>query len=222
MDEGIYVSGEIRLESFVDAMFGENAYVVWKSAPGPCWIIDPGLPPSAQQIIAHIQENDLTPAALILTHGHMDHIAGVPKIREAFPEIPVFIAEDAKPALMDPNENLSAGYGLPVVIGDIETHDLPHGSELSLDGTEWLLLDTSGHAPGSRSLYCEEAEAVIVGDALFQQSIGRTDFPHSDGDALIRNIKERLLTLPDDTRVYSGHGPVTKIGDEKQFNPFLQ
>ena len=82
--------------------------------------------------------------------------------------------------------------------------------------------DTSGHAPGSRSLYCSQAGIVIVGDALFYRSIGRTDFHHASHAGLIRNIRQNLLSLPDETKVYSGHGPVTTIGAERRSNPFLQ
>ena len=212
----------IHIATFVDGQFGQNGLVVSVGDAGPCWIIDPGFPPSPPRMIAHIAEKQLKPAALVLTHAHLDHIAGVAEIREEYPELPIYIANDAKPGLTDPNENGSAAFGFPITVGEFETHDLPHGSEIELGETEWLLLDTSGHAPGSRSLYCEEAGIVFVGDALFQGSIGRTDFANSNHDELIRNIKERLLTLPDETKVYSGHGPATTIGAEKQFNPFLQ
>lgn len=213
---------DLHIATFVDGQFGENGFVLSIGEAGPCWIIDPGFAPSPARMIAHIHDKQLKPAALILTHGHLDHIKGVPEIREAFPELPVYIAAAAKPALTDPNENGSAAFGFPIDVGAFDTIDLPHGTELKLGESEWLLLDTSGHAPGSRSLYCEELGLVFVGDALFQGSIGRTDFANSNHDELIRNIKERLLTLPEETRVFSGHGPITTIGDEKQFNPFLQ
>ena len=212
----------MQIDTFTDLQFGENAYVVWHGNQGPCWIIDPGFPPTPEQILAHVQERELHPEALILTHGHLDHIAGVPDILKAFDGLPVHMANAAKEALTNPEENLSAGYGMPIVIGDVETVDLVPGQNLSLDETTWQVFDTSGHAPGSRSLYCEDAGIVIVGDALFQSSIGRTDFHHSDHAEFIRNIKEKLLTLPDETKVHSGHGPVTTIGDEKRSNPFLQ
>ncbi len=213
---------DIHIATFIDGQFAENGFVVSVGKTDTAWIIDPGFAPSPARMIAHVAAKNLKPAALVLTHGHLDHINGVPDIREAFPEIPVYIAEAARPALTDPEENGSAKYGFPINVGEFDTIDLPHGGELKLGDTEWLLLDTSGHAPGSRSLYCEEAGIVFVGDALFQQAIGRTDFAYSNHNELIRNIKERLFTLPDETRVYSGHGPVTTIGDEKQFNPFLQ
>lgn len=215
-------SQKIHITTVVDQNFGENAYVVWLRDEGPCWIIDPGLPPAPVKILAHIEKHKLRPQALLLTHGHLDHIGGMPLIMESLPDLPIHIAIDAKPALTDPGENLSQGYGVPLVVGDFETIDLPAGGDLTLDGATWRVLETSGHAPGSRSFYCEKAGLVIVGDALFQGSIGRVDFHHSNGPQLIANIRDNLLTLPDETIVYSGHGPTTTIGIERQTNPFLQ
>jgi glyoxylase-like metal-dependent hydrolase (beta-lactamase superfamily II) len=212
----------VQIAAFIDQQFGENAYVVWCRDQGPCWIIDPGLPPSVQQIQTHVEQHGLIPHALILTHGHLDHIAGVPPIMKAFPTLPVHMADAARIALTDPNENLSAGYGLPIVVGSLDTIDLAPGAELVLDESRWTVLETSGHSPGGRSLHCREAGMVIVGDALFQGSIGRTDFHHSDHAAFIRNIKANLLSLPGETIVYSGHGPTTTIRVEKASNPFLQ
>ena len=216
------MSASIHIATFVDFQFGENSFVVAIPDTQHCWIIDPGFAPSPERIIRHVEEKGLKPDAMILTHGHLDHIAGVPDIMEAFPDLPIYMAAAATPALTDPNENGSAAFGMPLDVGDHATIDMPHGCELKLGDTEWLALDTSGHAPGSRSLYCEEVGVVFVGDALFQQSIGRTDFANSNHDELIRNIRERLLTLPEETRVFSGHGAITTIGDEKQYNPFLR
>ena len=210
---------DVRIEAVTEPSFGENAYVV--SSGGACWIIDPGLPPSADQILEYIKDERLKPVAIILTHGHADHIAGVPQILEAFPSLPVHISAEAQPALTQPRENLSSDLGLPLRVDVAKILELPAPSELRLSQSTWQVFDTSGHAPGSRSLYCADAGAVIVGDALFHSSIGRTDFPHSDHDTLIRNIHEKLFTLPDETRVYSGHGPVTTIGRERKHNPFL-
>lgn len=213
---------DIQIACFVEPSFGENAYVVSRRDRGPCWIIDPGLPPSAAQIIDHVRQRGLTPDSVVLTHGHADHIAGVPEVLSAFPDIPVRISIEARPALTNPTDNLSSDLGLPIRMDVTKILDLPAGAPLDLDGSTWHVLDTSGHAPGSRGLYCAAAGIVIVGDALFHGSIGRTDFHHSDHDTLIRNIKEWLFALPDETKVYSGHGPVTTIGRERGHNPFLQ
>ncbi len=216
------MSSSIHIECLVEPNYGENALVISHTEKGPCWIVDPGLPNSAEQIADTIARDELQPVAVLITHGHLDHIAGLLELREKLGEIPVYVAKEERAALTDPKENMSAGVGVPIVVGDIETHDLAPGSEMKLEGVTWQLLDTSGHSPGGRSFYCADAGVVIVGDALFQGSIGRVDFHHSNPDQLLSNIHEHLLTLPGETLVYCGHGPTTTIGEEKQHNMFLQ
>lgn len=212
----------VQIAQFVEPSFGENAYVLWVAAKGPCWIVDPGPPPSAKEVLEHIGELGLKPEAILCTHGHVDHITGIPDVLAAHESLPVYIADEEKAALTEPEENLSVNLGLAFSTGVTVSRDLPADSELTLDGTTWRILDTSGHSPGGRSFYCAAAKTVITGDALFQLSIGRTDFPHSEHDRLIRNIQEQLLTLPAETKVLSGHGPATTIGAEKRSNPFIQ
>ena len=204
-----------------EPMFAENCYTLYLRDGGPCWIIDPGLPPQAEQIIAFVRRHDLKPQAVLLTHAHGDHIAGVDDVRTALGPMPLYLARSEWPMLGDPKENLSVNIGMPLTVGDDDLHDLPDGATLELDGSTWQVLDTSGHSPGGRSFYCAEQSLVVVGDALFAGSVGRVDFPHSDGQLLIENLRTRLMALPDETRVLSGHGPETTIGHERRTNLYL-
>ncbi len=211
----------VRIETFIEPTFQENGYVVYCRTGGSCWVLDPGLPPQAEKIVDFITAHRLSVEAIILTHGHGDHIAGVPTVRRARPGVPVWIGQGDAHMLADPTENLSASFGVPLAIGAEPDPHLVPDRTLSLCGSAWRVLDTSGHTPGSRSLYCEQAEVVIVGDALFAGSIGRTDLPHSDPDRLVAGIRRHLLSLPSPTRVLAGHGPPTTIGFERKWNPFV-
>ena len=204
-----------------DPVYVENGYTIYRRDGGPCWIIDPGLPRQAEEILAFMGEHRLHPQAIVLTHAHADHIAGIDEIRESVGNIPVYLAKAEWPALTDPMENLSGFTGVGLVTQVTDPLDLPSGETIDLDGTRWRVLDTSGHSPGGRTLYCPELGIAFVGDALFAGSVGRTDFPHSDGRRLIRNIRQQLFTLPDTTRVLSGHGPETTIGHERTTNPYV-
>jgi glyoxylase-like metal-dependent hydrolase (beta-lactamase superfamily II) len=211
----------VQIDVTTDPFFGENAYTVYRDGSAACWIVDPGLPPHAEQIVQLVRQHALRPEAIVLTHAHGDHIAGIDDVRAELGALPVYLAQQEWPALSNPSENLSylGGFGITAQVEDVR--DLPPGQTLELDGLRWRVLDTSGHSPGGRSLYCPEAKLVLVGDALFAGSIGRVDFHHSDEKRLLRNIRENLLALPDETRVLAGHGEETTIGRERGTNPFL-
>jgi len=204
-----------------DPTYVENGYTVCLRDGGPCWIIDPGFPPQGRQILEHIERHSLVPQAIVLTHAHADHIGGLDKVRSSLAPLPVYLAKEEWAALTDPMENLSGLFGPGFATEVTDPDDLPAGGELELDGTKWRVLDTSGHSPGGRTLHCAELGIAFVGDALFAGSVGRVDFPHSDGRRLMRNIHDQLMLLPDDTRVLSGHGPQTTIGHERKTNPFI-
>lgn len=212
------------IEGFALGLYGTNCYVV--TGPGhaaaserPAWIVDAGLDP--QELIASVRGRGLRPELLVLTHAHLDHIAGVGEVRRAFPGIQILVHEAEEAWLNDPLLNLSAMTGEPVTAPGPD-RTLREGDVLELGGQAWAVLHTPGHSPGGISLYNAAAGIVIAGDALFAGSIGRTDFPGSDPRTLADSIRRKLYTLPDETIVYPGHGPPTTIGREKRSNPFVR
>lgn len=194
--------------------FFENCYIVADENSKEAWIIDPGA--EAGRIKSEVKRAGVKPVKILLTHAHGDHIAAVDEIR-GFYKIPVFIHEKDHPLLVSPEENLSAAFGMPIAARPAEGF-LAEGDRLELGGLNFHVIETPGHTPGGITLFGEGT--AFTGDALFAGSIGRYDFPHSDGKILFQSLK-RLLELPDETAVYSGHGPATTIGQERETNPFL-
>ncbi|MHC4442803.1 MAG: MBL fold metallo-hydrolase [Planctomycetota bacterium] len=218
------MSDLLDIETFMEPNFGENAFVVSTAGERERtvgWVFDPSFPPQVNELLKYVSENGITIEKIILTHGHADHIAGLDKAHQAHPQARVLIGAPDRAMLADANKNLSAPFGMSITLSTQADGDLEPGMKLSLGQTTWQVLDTAGHSPGGRSLYCASAKLVIVGDALFAGSVGRTDFPGSNHNQLISNIRNHLLTLPDETAVYAGHGPVTFVGNERKSNPFL-
>lgn len=208
--------------------FETNCYVLRSSRDATeCLIIDTGL--DVGPLMTFLDQHKLMPAALVITHGHIDHIAGVDALREKFPMIATYIHElDAK-LLTDTVGNLSFmmdSTSSPQASGSFSTEKadclVEEGDEIDRAGIKLRVIHTPGHTPGGICLYAEQNGVVFVGDTLFADSVGRTDFPGSDMRQLIEGIKQKLLVLPDATIVYPGHGPQTTIGREKTGNPFLQ
>lgn len=213
--------GNLSIATTVEPSFQENAFLLWTGNSPDAWVIDPGLPPQADQLAQLIRERELTLRAILLTHCHGDHLAGVSGMLDEFPDAQLWSPRDESHMLGDPNANLSAGFGIGVTAPDAHRL-LDAGDQLTLGEIGWKVLDVGGHSPGGLAYYAAEAGVVIVGDALFAGSIGRYDFPGSDGRRLLDNIRRNLLTLPSSTIVYAGHGPATTIGTERQTNPCLQ
>ena len=202
------------------APFGENSYVVGAPDGRSCVVVDPGFEPEA--IVAWIEERGLEPAAILLTHGHSDHIAGTAALRERWPGLEIMIGRHDAPTLGDPVGNLSAPFGRPLVSPPADRL-LDDGQLLSVAGLEFLVREIPGHSRGHVVFILQGCEppAVFGGDVLFQGSIGRTDFPDGDFAALAAGIRGRLYTLPDATLVLPGHGPPTTVGRERRHNPFV-
>jgi hydroxyacylglutathione hydrolase len=189
------------------------------TSPRACWIIDAGFDP--QPMLEYIAARRLDPQAVLLTHAHVDHIAGLAEIHAAFPRIPILIHRDEAAFLTDPQLNLSAWLAEPIV-APAATGFLEPAATIALAGHAFEIRHTPGHSPGGVTLCNVDAGVAIVGDALFAGSIGRTDFPTSDHPALIAAIHAQLMSLPDTVRVLPGHGPETTIGRERRSNPFLR
>ncbi len=210
---------KLRIHTFTLGDFQTNCFVVRLDGEPACWIIDAGFNPGS--MLTFIERESLTPQALILTHAHCDHIAGAEQVHARWPQLPVMIHRSEATFLRDPMLNLSALLGDPIEAPGA-TDYLQHGSVLELGVIAFEVRHTPGHSPGGVTLYCEKAGVAIVGDTLFAGSIGRYDFPTSDGQQLIASIREQLLTLPDETVIHPGHGPASTIGQERRENPFLQ
>lgn len=211
-----------HIECFVLGPWQTNCYIVTntQNASKNCWIVDAGFDP--EPMLNFINTRELKPVRLIFTHAHVDHIGGAQKIIDMLDyKISIAIHKAEVDFLTDPSLNLSAFLENPV-IAPAATEQLDDGAELELDGSFWKIIHTPGHSPGGITLYHQESAQALVGDTLFAGSIGRYDFPTSNGATLAYSIKERLLTLPDNTTIYPGHGTASTIGHERTTNPFLQ
>ncbi|HZW08723.1 MAG TPA: MBL fold metallo-hydrolase [Phycisphaerales bacterium] len=209
----------VRCRGFALGMWETNCFVLWVEGSPACWIVDAGFEPDP--LVEFARREGLSPEALVLTHAHVDHIAGVSAVRAAFPGLPVWIHGAEAAWLASPMLNLSEAAGVPLTAPGPDA-TLEHGQELDLAGSRWRVLHTPGHSPGGVALYCEGGALLLGGDALFAGSVGRTDLPGGDFETLAASIRTRLYTLPDETRVLPGHGPPTTIGREKRANPFVK
>ncbi|NLI71691.1 MAG: MBL fold metallo-hydrolase [Bacteroidales bacterium] len=201
--------------------FQQNTLLVWDETKEAV-IIDAGMlfKQEKQQIKQFIEDNQLKLVRVLNTHLHLDHQFGNKFLFDTYGIMPEVGKDDE--FLLDSMPFIIQKWGLPYSdvsqpIGNYITDN----QEIKFGNTTFVALHTPGHSPGSYSFYCKEAGIVFVGDVLFKGSIGRTDLEKGDHVTLIRSIKNRLFTLPDETIVYNGHGPTTTIGEEKQFNPFL-
>lgn len=195
-----------------------NAYILANSNK-ECVIFDPG--GDGQKLNTVIRQQGLTPVAILLTHAHFDHIGAIDDVLANW-NIPVYIHEKEKNWLKDATLN-GSGFFIPgqEITSKVNPSILPREGEFSVDSFTFGLYFTPGHSPGSVSYYCKELGVVFSGDALFQGSIGRTDLPGGSHEQLLSSIHQKLLTLPEETIVLSGHGPETTIEVEMDSNPFL-
>ena len=218
------------VRGFPAGSFGTNCYVVAASAGSECVVVDPGQD-AVQGVEDLLREHRLKPVAVLLTHGHIDHMWSVVPVCGAH-DVPAYVHPADRALLSDPGRGLSLGVGQQLFGGLVFTEpddvvELPTGGPLELAGLRFTVDLAPGHTPGSIMfrLPGDEAAAeplLIAGDVLFAGSIGRTDLPGGDHAAMLRSLATAVLPLADDTVVLPGHGPATTIGHERATNPYLR
>ncbi len=193
-----------------------NCYFLINEDTKEVLIVDPA--DRAQKIIEWINSEGLKPVAILLTHGHFDHIMGVQGVKKEY-GIPIYASKDEVEVLANPQINVSTMMGAYLSMKADELFS--DGDVLELAGMKLKVISTPGHTIGSVCFYMEEEKVLISGDTLFEASVGRSDFPTGSSRQLIESIKTRLFVLPDDTDVFPGHGGTTNIAYEKAHNPFI-
>lgn len=193
-----------------------NCYLVVCETTRKAVVVDPGW--NAPAILSAVDSLRATVELILVTHAHFDHIGALADVVDAT-KAPAAMHPLDVPLLRDGGG--ARRWGIPMRPAPDPDRPLEHGQALEVGTLRFETRFAPGHTPGHVVFYVESEKAVFGGDVLFQGSIGRTDFPGGDFDTLIRSIRDQLLTLPDETVVYSGHGPPTTIGDERRFNPFL-
>ena len=213
----------LNIQKFVFNPYQENTYVV-SDETGECVIIDCGAMFDNEQLALqeYIIENQLTPVELLCTHGHFDHCVGIGMVYEQYGLQPLIHSKDAD-LLEGLSEQAMHFLGMeydqevPPIGKFIDENDV-----ITFGSHRLSVLHTPGHTPGSILFYCQEEHCVFSGDTLFQMSIGRTDFPGGSYQEMMDSLRNVIIPLPEETVVWSGHGPKTTIGKEKQYNPFLR
>ena len=211
----------ISIKRFEFNPFRENTYVI-SDDTGECLILDPGCQEPEEQdlLLAYFEENDLKPVKIVNTHCHIDHILGTAFLHDQL-KLPFLIHPLEKPLL---TASIAQGefFGLEVQTPPEPTDFLNEGDTVTFGNSMFEVIHIPGHSPGGIVLLNKEQQCMFTGDVLFQGSIGRTDLPGGDYDSLVNSIRQKLLLLDPEIRVFPGHGPDTTIGVENQSNPFFQ
>jgi glyoxylase-like metal-dependent hydrolase (beta-lactamase superfamily II) len=207
----------VKIRTFTGGGFGENAYLVVCES-GACAAVDPGS--GAPELLEAIETDGLALEAIFLTHAHLDHVEGVSTVRARHPDVPIWLHPDDRELYRGVRQQ-AAWFGLSVEDQPEPTNEIVPGQDLTFGTCRFEVRFTPGHAPGHVILVSDADELALVGDVVFQGSIGRTDLPGGDYQALMKSIRAQVLTLPDETTLYPGHGPPTTVGFERVGNPFL-
>ncbi|WP_022849976.1 MBL fold metallo-hydrolase [Limisalsivibrio acetivorans] len=205
----------MRIETVILQPLSVNCYLI-VSDDKEALIVDPGGEP--ERVAAKIEELGVKPVGIINTHGHFDHIGGVTELKNRY-GIPFSIHKDDD-FLLTQSVDHAAKFGFPRIDPPKAERLLSDGDKIEFGGEEIEVIHTPGHTPGGVSLYIPAIKTAITGDTLFREAVGRSDFPYAEHETLIKSVKERLLVLPDETKVLPGHDIPSTIGHEKKWNPF--
>ena len=205
----------MRVETFVVGAFQENTYLLVDDQSQRCVLVDPG--DEGARLVRAIEASGTELEAIWLTHAHVDHVGGIARVKQRFPAAPIYLHPADRP-LYDRAAQQAAMYGLPFDTPPAPDRELADGDTLHVGSRAFSVMHAPGHAPGLCVIHGHGI--AFAGDLLFAGSIGRTDLPLSNGAAMAESL-ERIAALPDETVVYSGHGPATTIGEERRTNPFL-
>jgi len=213
------MSANVEIQTIVSRPFEENSYVVWPAGGTEAVVIDPGLEPDL--ILDFLREHALTTKAILNTHGHADHIGGNGELKSAFPDAPLIIGTREAIMLTDSEANLSGPFGMPITSPPAD-QTVDEGDTVTAAELTFEVYEIPGHSPGHVVFVLRGSPCrVFGGDVLFRGGIGRFDFPGGSEAQLLSGIRGKLFTLPADTVVYPGHGPVTTVGHEMKTNPFV-
>ncbi len=208
--------GNLKIGRLMLGICQTNCYFVYREGAKDVIFFDPA--DKGDYIYETLAEKGFQVKGILLTHGHFDHIWGVNRLKE-LSGAPLYAYEEEKILCEDAVTNVSDQVGRPYTVNP--DRYLKDGEELTIADMTCKLIATPGHTVGSCCYYFKEADILIAGDTLFQDSVGRTDLATGSMSALVRSVREKLFVLPEETKVYPGHGEATTIGHEKKYNPFL-
>ncbi len=212
----------MKIKSFTFNPFQENTYIIYDKTK-ECLIVDPGCYTEEEKNILKefITKQKLTPTKLINTHCHIDHILGNKFVHQQW-GVPLYIHKADLP-LLENAKKISEMYGFEnYEDSPLPQHYLEEGNIITCGKSSFKILFTPGHAPGHICLLNKKNNIIISGDVIFKNSIGRTDLPGGDHNTLMNSIMKKIFPLPNETQMFCGHGPITSLGSEKKYNPFLQ
>lgn len=207
----------MHIETIITGPYEVNCYILHQPGAGQSVVIDPGA--DTDEILRELRAERLTPAAYLLTHGHVDHIGGLEEMLAAAPA-PVYLHAEEQRWAFTPRNSLPPFY-FPPHQPPADLHAIGDGEEIVVAGIAFRVIATPGHTPGGVCFYAEQDQALFTGDTLFQGTVGRTDLPGGDGRLLAQSLK-KLAVLPPTTCIYPGHGPETTIADEQRGNIYFR